>query len=137
MTLKCFGCPHLGASSCVRPTSAADSECPNCDSYLMIGSALLSAGVCVCVCWGVCVCVRECVCWFVRLWLRVRACVCMYLEFSDDMQSGFLRHNSEYGSSAFLSGGTFLSCFLVCLFWSRVRPDDPAVVTLLFKLACV
>ena len=139
MTLKCLGCPHPGASSCEQPTSAADSECPNCDRYLMIGSALLSVGVCVCVlgCVCVCVCACVCVCWFIRLWLRVRACVCMYLELSDDMLSGCLKHNSKHGSNAFLSGGTFLGCFLVCLFWSRVRPDDPAVVTLLFKLACV
>ena len=88
--------------------------------------------MCVCVCAGVRVCV--CGCFFCAgVCVRVRVCVCMYLELSDDMLNRFLRHNSEYWSSALLSGGTFLSCFLVCLFWSRVRPDEPAVVTLLFQ----
>ena len=79
-----------------------------------------------------CVRVRVCVC--VRGSVRVCVCgrmrVCMYLELSDDMLSSFLDTNSEYGSSALLSGGTFLSGFLVCLLWSRVLPDEPAVVTL-------
>ena len=74
--MKCLGCPHLGASSCERPTSAADSECPNCDRYLMIDSVLLFVRVCVCVCVCVLVCVCACVgvC-FVRVCVRVRVCV--------------------------------------------------------------
>ena len=98
----------------------------------------LSVCVCVCVCvWfvfvRVCacvrVCVRVCVVW-VGACVCVCVCVCMYLGLSDDMLSSFFSHKPEYGSSAQLPGGTFLSCFLVCLLWSRVLPDEPAVVTL-------
>ena len=70
------GCPRLGASSGERPTSAADSESPNRDRYLMTDSVLVSVRVCVCVSCGwvrvcVCVCVWGCVC--------VRVCVCVYV----------------------------------------------------------
>ena len=82
------GCPRLGASSGERPTSAADSESPNRDRYLMTDSVRVSVCVCVCVCAGACVCVCARFCAGVCVCGRMR--VCMYLELSDDMLSSFL-----------------------------------------------
>ena len=137
---------------------------PQLDRNLMTDSVLVCtrmracAGVCACVCARACVCVRVCVwarvcaacvcgcvrvcvcvCVCVLLGVGVRACACVclrYLELSDDMLNSFCRNLT--GSGALLSGGTFLSRFLMCLLWSRVRPDEPAVVTLyLSQQACV
>ena len=70
------GCPRLGASSGERPTSAADSESPNRDRYLMTDSVRVSVRVCVCVCVGACVCVCVRVC--VGVCVCVCVCVCTW-----------------------------------------------------------
>ena len=86
------------------------------------------AGVCVCVCVRVCVrvcvCVgvRVCVCGWVCVCVCVRVCVCvcvcvawyiLYLEPQNSMRNSLLI--PIRGSSAYISGGAFLSDCLMCL----------------------